>query len=488
MPTRSAHATSTTRGPGTASQRVAQWVSALRYDDLPPAVATAAKLHALDTVGVSVAGAVLPGESGTARAGVAVFQRMGGRGEASVIGNRTTVPAANAAFGNACLAHALDFDDIHTASRVHASTTVTPAVLAVAERLGSVGEDVVTALVAGNEVATRIGMGGPVHFQKHGFHATAVAGVLGAAAGACRLLGLDEDATARAFGIAADVAGGTNAWIARGDATKHLHAGWAAHNGIIAADLAQAGAEGPPGAFEGRYGLYEALTGYADVDLSAIVDSLGHEWETPKMAYKAYPSCYWMHGSLDAALEIRGQILDQLDRIASITAIVPTAAVAHVLEPEETRVRPLTPYAGKFSLQFSAAAMLLRGEIDLSTYTPRSLADADVLDLAARVDYQVSSTFDAGAQLYPGGLRVVMLDGRELVAETPEPRGTELNPLSEAEVLDKFRSTAGLGLPAERVIDLEHALTNLEHPGAVSRIGSALRHVPRGLDAEGPPV
>lgn len=461
----------------TASQRIARWVSTLAYEDLPPAVATAAKLHALDTIGVALAAAVLPGESGTARAGVAVFGGMGGRHDASLIGHAITIPAANAAFGNASLAHALDFDDIHTDSRVHASTSVTPAVLAVAERLGSPGPDVVTALVAGNEVAVRIGMGGPIHFQKHGFHATAVAGVLGVTAGAARLLGLDEDATARAFGIAADIAGGNNAWIARGEATKHLHAGWAAHNGIIAAELAQAGAEGPAAAFEGRFGLYEALTGHADVDLSPVVDSLGVEWETPKMAYKAYPSCYWMHGTLDAALEIRGLIADELEAVASMTAIVPTAAVAHVLEPRETRIRPLTPYAGKFSMQFSTAAMLLRGRIDLATYTPESLVDPDVLDLATRVGYEVSDAFDAGTQLYPGGLRVVMRDGREFVAETPEPKGTELNPMSRAEILDKFRSNAGFGLPDDRVADLEDAIVALEEPDSVSRIGAALRHV-----------
>jgi 2-methylcitrate dehydratase PrpD len=463
--------------PGTASERIAHWVSTLRYDELPLAVVKAAKLHALDTVAVAVAAAALPGEAATARAGVAVFASMGGRGEASIIGREELLPAANAAFANASLAHSLDFDDIHTDSRVHASTTVTPAVLAVAERLESQGEDVVAALVAGNEVATRIGMGGPVHFQKHGFHATSVAGVLGVVAATCRLLGLDEEATTRAFGIAADVASGTNAWIARGDATKHLHAGWAAHNGIVSADLAQAGAEGPPGALEGRYGLYEALTGHADVDLSAIVNSLGVEWETPKMAYKAYPSCYWMHGSLDAALEIRAQILGELDSVASMTALVPTPAVAHVLEPRATRIRPLTPYAGKFSLQFSAAAMLLRGRIDLATYTAASMADAEVLDLATRVGYEVSSTFDAGSQLYPGGLRVVMRDGRELVAETPEPRGTELNPMSEAEILDKFRSTARHGLSDEHVADLEDSIVNLEQPDAVTRVGAALRRV-----------
>ncbi|HEY8474334.1 MAG TPA: MmgE/PrpD family protein [Natronosporangium sp.] len=464
-------------GKRTAAQRIAEFVTGLRYDDLPEPVRQAAKLHALDTIGVAIAGAVLPGEAATARAALAVFAGMGGPPEASLIGRAERVAAAHAAYANAALAHALDFDDIHTDSRVHASACVVPAAFAVAERLGASGRDLVTALVAGTEVAVRIGMGGPIHFQQHGFHGTPVAGVFGAVASAAALLGLDPVAATRAFGVAGDAAGGTNAWIAEGTANKHLHAGWAAHNGILATDLAAHGAEGPPGVFEGRYGIYEALTGEADVDLSHVLDTMGTVWETPKQAYKAYPSCYWMHGSLAAARQLRDQLADQLDRIESVTAIVPTPAVTIVLEPRETRIRPLTPYAGKFSLQFSVAAMLLRGVIDLASYTAPSLADPRVLDLAARVDYTVSVAFDAGTQLYPGGLTVRLRDGREFTVEVPEPPGTELNPLTEDQLLGKFRANAGYGLAEAEVTELAEAIRNLEDPDAVPAVGRLLRRV-----------
>lgn len=461
----------------TAAQRIAEWVSALRHPDIPTEVIAAAKLHALDTIGVGIAAAVLPGEARTARAAVALFTQTGGREESSIIGQHRRVTAASAAFANGSLEHSLDFDDIDTDSRVHASTIVTPTALAMAERTGATGMELVTALVAGNEIATRIGMGGPIHFQKHGFHATPVAGVFGAVASSASLLHLDAATTTDAFGVAGDVAGGTNAWIARGTQNKHLHAGWASHNGILSALLAANGADGPVGVFEGRYGLYEALTGHPDVDMSRVLDTLGRSWETPLMAYKAYPSCYWMHGSLDAALTIREEISSQLDEIDTVTAIVPTPAVTIVLEPRETRIRPLTPYAGKFSLQFSVAAMLLRGRIDLETYGAASMSDEAVLALAQRVGYTVSQTFDQGSQVYPGGLAVRMLDGREYVVEVPEPRGTVLNPMSESEVLAKFRDTAGHGLERDGVAELESALLHLEEPGSVIAIAESLRSV-----------
>jgi len=461
----------------TASERIAGWVATLRYADIPSPVVAEAKLHALDTVGVAIAAAVIPGEAATARAAAAVAGELGGAAEASIIGRPDPAPAVHAAFANGSLAHSLDFDDIHTDSRVHASTAVTPAVLAVAERLGADGEDVVTALVAGNEIATRIGMGGPIHFQKHGFHATPVADVFGVVAGAASLLSLSPQETANAIGVAADTAGGTNAWIEYGSPNKHLHAGWAAQNGILSADLARRGAEGPPGALEGRYGVYEALTGHAGVSADAVVGTLGVEWETPKMAYKAYPACYWTHGSIDAALLIREQIADRLDEVESMTAIVPTPAVTIVLEPRETRIRPVTPYAGKFSMQYSTAAMLLTGRIDLATYTAAAMTDERVLRLAARVDYRISEAFDSGRQLYPGGLIVRMRDGREYRAEVTEPRGTQLNPMSADEVLGKFRTTAGYGLPATDVQRLEDALLHIEETRAVERVGELLRRV-----------
>jgi 2-methylcitrate dehydratase PrpD len=461
----------------TAARRLAEFISTLEYDAIPGSVVRAAKLHALDTIGVGIAAAVLPGEASTARTSIAVFVGMGGRAEASMIGVPERVPAANAAFANGSLQHALDFDDIHTDSRVHSSTMVVPASLAVAERGDADGRAFVTAMVAGHETATRIGMGGPIHFQKHGFHGTPVAGVFGVVASSAVLLGLDAETTAHALGIAGDTAGGTNAWIAEGTPNKHFHAGWASHSGVISADLAVRGALGPPGVFEGRYGIYEALTGRPDVDMEPVLGTLGSVWETPRCAFKAYPACYWSHGSIDAALAIRAEIAGELEEIDSIEAIVPTPAVTIVLEPRETRINPLSPYSGKFSLQYSVASMLLRGTVDLDTYTATAMADERVRELTARVGYVVSPAFDEGEQLYPGGLRVRMRDGREYVVEVPEPRGTELNPISEGDLLTKFRSCAGHGLTASDTDVLADAILNVEERGAVAQIGSLLRLV-----------
>ncbi|MDO9590986.1 MAG: MmgE/PrpD family protein [Microcella sp.] len=446
-------------------------------DTVPEAVLTSAALHILDTVGVGIGAAVLPGEADSARAALAVVQESTGASESSAYGLARKVSAPAAALANASLQHSLDFDDIHTDSRVHTSTMTVPAALALAERLGSTGRDVLAAVIVGNEVAARVGMGAPRHVQHYGFHGTPVCGVFGVAAGAAVLLGLDADQTAHALGIAADVAGGTNAWIAEGTSNKHLHAGWAAQNGIIAAQLAARGAKGPRLAFEGRFGFFDALGRASDVRAGDVVESLGQRWATAEIAYKAFPSCYWMHGSLGAAQQLRDSVLASLDQVTVLEAIVPSAAVALVLEPESTRLRPLTPYSAKFSLQYSVAAMIMRGFVDLTTYTTTAMHDEEILDLAARITWRVDPDLDAGEQLYAGGLRVVFSGGNERTIITHDPLGTVENPMSDGQIIDKFRSCASLGLGAEDVRLLEHLLLEIAQLPSVDAIGAVMRRV-----------
>lgn len=464
-------------GMPTAAQTFASFVSELDYANLPDSVTYAAKQHALDTIGVGVAAAALPNEAATARASVRLFGEQGGRADASIIGMPDRVPAASAAYANGSLEHALDYDDIHTDSRVHTSTMVVPSALAAAERAGADGKTFVTAMVAGHEISTRVGFGGPNHFQKHGFHATPVAGVFGAVACAAVVDRLDPDTVTNAFGIAGDVAGGLNAWIAEGTSNKHLHAGWASQNGVLSADLARFGAQGPASVFEGAYGVYDALTGRADADLAPVLATLGREWETSASAFKAVPACYWSHACLEAARQIRSEISERIDDIEHIEALVPSAAVTIVLEPRKTRIRPLTPYAGKFSLQYSVAAMLVHGVVDLDTYTAKALADEHVLEIAGKVDYTVDDELNALDQLYPGGLRLRLRDGSEFTTIVPEPPGTPANPLSDDALLEKFRSCAGYGLAASDVDELADAIMHVEDAGSITRIGELIRHV-----------
>jgi 2-methylcitrate dehydratase PrpD len=442
---------------GTAAERLAEWTGALTYEDIPGDVVEAAKLHLLDTLGCGLAAHAL----GVASEGRTAMAELGGEPQASVIGLDGPLPAANAAFANAMLCHGLDFDDTHSDSVAHVSTVVCPAAIAVGEAQGAGGRELVAAIVGGNEVVTRIGMAASGAFHARGFHPTAICGVFGATAAAARLSGAGAARTASAFGIAGSFAGGLFAYLDDATPTKPMHPAWAAHGGILAARLASLGAEGPPGELENRFGVYYAFVGDVrhEVDVDAQLADLGSRWETPRIAYKPYPACHFIHGSLGATAGLTGQV--DPDEVEEITVTVPEAAVALVLEPAAPKLAPRSDYEAKFSLQYSTAAMLVHGRVGVRTYTEEEIRDPAVLALAAKVRHETKeyATYPAA---FPGGVRIRLRDGRTLEADAPYQLGGPENPMDAAAVRAKFRENASLALGDAELETLEETVLAIE--------------------------
>jgi 2-methylcitrate dehydratase PrpD len=438
----------------TAAQRLADFTTRLAYDDVPPPVLEAAKLHLLDTLGCGLAANGL----GVATEGRAAMSALGGDAQASVIGLDGALPAANAAFANAMLCHGLDFDDTHSDSVSHVSAVVCPAAIAAAETAGASGRELATTIVAGNEVVTRIGMAASGAFHERGFHPTAICGIFGATAAACRLAGYDAATTTSALGIAGSFAGGLFAYLADGTATKPLHPAWAAHGALLGSQLAALGAEGPPSVLEGKFGVYHAFV-ERRVDLEDQLADLGVRWETPRIAFKPYPACHFIHGSLGATATICAEV--DPDDVDDVVVSIPEAGVSLVLEPAEPKLAPRNEYDAKFSLQYSTAAMLVHGRVGVGSYTDEAIRDARVLDLARKVRYETKD-YASYPAAFPGGVRVSLRDGRVLEAELPYQRGGPDNPMSADEVRAKFRENASLCLATAAVDELEDGILNLE--------------------------
>jgi 2-methylcitrate dehydratase PrpD len=436
----------------TAAERFAAFALELTLDDVPAEVVEAAKLHVLDVLGCGLAahGLGIAGEGRTAMA------ELGGEPEASVIGLDRGLPAPNAAFANAMLCHGLDFDDTHSDSVSHVSTVVVPAAAALAEARGASGRELLTAVIAGNEIVTRIGMATPGAFHARGFHPTAICGIFGATAAAARLSGLSVADTASALGIAGSMASGLFAYLDDATATKPIHPAWAAHGALVAARLASLGAEGPPGVLEGRFGLYHAFVD-TRIDLEPQLADLGERWETPRIAFKPFPACHFIHGSLGATASLLGEV--DPDEVEDVLVTVPEAGVSLVLEPAASKVAPRTDYEGKFSLQYSTAAMLVHGRVGLATYTPKALADERVLDLARKVRYEPKE-YASYPAAFPGGVRIALRDGRTLEADFPHQLGAPENPMSADQVRAKFRENAALA--GGSFEELEAAVLDLE--------------------------
>lgn len=428
----------------TAAQRFARFALELDLDAVPAEVAEAAKLHVLDVLGCGVAAHGL----GIAAEGRTTMAELGGEPEAAVIGLDGGLPAPNAAFANAMLCHGLDFDDTHSDSVSHVSTVVVPAALATAEARGAGGRELLTAIIAGNEIVTRIGMAAPGAFHKRGFHPTAICGIFGATAAAARLGGLSEEQATSALGIAGSMASGLFAYLDDATATKPIHAAWAAHGALLAARLAAHGGEGPPGVLEGRFGVFHAFVD-TRIDLEPQLRDLGERWETPRIAYKPYPACHFIHGSLGATGSL-GEV--DVDQIEEIVVTIPEAGVSLVLEPVESKLHPRSEYEAKFSLQYSTAAMLVHGRVGLASYTAEALADSRVLELVRKVRYETKE-YESYPAAFPGGVRIRLRDGRTLEAEFPHQLGAPENPMSADQVRAKFRENAALAGPGFEAIE-----------------------------------
>jgi 2-methylcitrate dehydratase PrpD len=452
-----------------ATERLAAFGGELRYDQIPAEVVEAAKLHLLDCLGCGLAAAGL----GIATEGSRAFTELGGEPQATVIALDARIPAVNAAFANAMLCHGLDFDDTHSDSVSHVSVVVFPAALAAGEAASASGRELLTAIVAGNEVVTRIGMAAPGAFHKRGFHPTAICGIFGGTVAAARLAGSDEAETVSALGIAGSFAGGLFAYLADGTATKPMHPAWAAHGSLLATRLASLGAEGPSSVLEGRFGLYHAFIGAEPgaVDLDSQLDDLGQRWETPRIAYKPYPACHYIHGSLGAT----SMLADDVDpnEIEDIVVTIPEAGVSLVLEPEEAKRTPRTEYEAKFSLQYSTAAMLVHKQVGVRSYTDDAIREVPVLDLARKVRYETKD-FATYPGAFPGGVRIRTKDARTLERELPYQLGAPENPMSADQVRAKFRENASLVLGDANVAALEEHVVSLEEHDDLSSFTSLL--------------
>ncbi|MGH8961618.1 MAG: MmgE/PrpD family protein [Jatrophihabitantaceae bacterium] len=462
----------------TAVQLLARFAVGCRDNELGDEIAADVTGRLLDVLGNCLAGrAETDGREGPDQAVLRVLASWGGAAESSVIGSDERWPAPNAALANGTFAHLLDFDDTHLPSVLHPSANIVPAALAVAEATGANTAQLLAAIAAGIEITNRLGMasylpedGNSLFFEK-GFHATSICGTVGAAAAAGLLYGLDETAVSSAMGIASSMGAGIIEANRTGGTVKRIHCGWAAHAGVTAAALAREGVTGPPTVLEGRFGFFQA---YLDgrYDAAALLDDLGTRWELLRTVYKPYPSNHFTHPGIDCALALRAAGLEPADVVA-IELGVAAPVLRTIAEPRAEKVRPLSGYHAKFSGPYTVARALVGGGglgLHLDDFTPASVADPQVLALSQRVDVVADERATA---LFPTAfaavVRVETRSGRRVEHRVDSSRGGPENPLSRAEVLEKFRLNSSRALGAAQTDELL---------GAVDRMTSDTASIP----------
>ena len=407
------------------SQVIGEFAAELKYSDIPHEVIEKVKLHVLDTLGLAIAGSTCK------EAGIVyqVIDQLGEGDACSLIGREKRAPLPSAVLLNCTLAHSLDFDDTHVQSIVHPSACIVPTALAVAEASHVDGKDLITAMVAGYETMIRVGLAAKGTFHDRGFHATPFCGVFGAAAVAGKIYGFSPLEYEHAFGICGSQAAGLQEFLNDGTWVKRLHAGWAAHSGVIAALLADKGYTGPYKVFEGRFGLFPSFFPEDTYDLNALCDGLGTRWETLSISLKPYPSCYFIHSYLDCAKYIKEENGLKIDDIEEIDCYVNSRTSSITCEPYEDKIHPATVYGAQFSLPFSVALILVKGDYSLPILGSDILHDENILQLASKVRCVLDEKMVCKG-FFPGRVSIRTIDGRVFAKELMHQRGSSENPMT----------------------------------------------------------
>jgi 2-methylcitrate dehydratase PrpD len=441
------------------TRAVADVLAGTRYGDLPSGVIEHTRRSVTDWLGSALGGSI----ERPARLAQQVAAGLGSSDEATVF-SAGRASAAAAAFANGVASHILELDDIHRGSTVHAAAPIIPAALAVAEREHADGRAFLAAVTIGYEAAFRIGEAvNPSHY--YFFHPTGTVATFGAAAAAGSLLRLSVDEMVHALGSAGTQAAALWEFNADGAMSKHLHPGKAAMNGILAADLARAGFTGATRILEGERGFFRAFS--TSFDASRMTDGLGTRWKIGENGYKMYSCCAHTHTAVDCALDVRARRRwsndDVLREVSGIT--IETYGPGYEIVKE---MNPRTPYQAKFSLGYCVAAAILEGSLGLEQFAdgrfgPDGVRDRAIAELLRRIRVVVADDLTATyPAAWPVRLTISTSSGAVERAASEYPRGNAENPVSTAELEQKFTTLVGSRFGTQTAAAMLNALHSIE--------------------------
>jgi 2-methylcitrate dehydratase PrpD len=431
---------------GKTEARIAEFIVETDPAAIPAESYRAAREGCFDCVGVALAGAVQPHARMIANFAASEGGGASG-GDCTVLGAGVRTAASMAALANGTIGHALDFDDMGGFG--HPSVALLPAALAIGEREGASGRDLLTAYVIGFEVGRHLSLGAHYNQGERGFHSTAVFGTLAATATACRLLGLDQQQTVMALGIAGSMPGGVVQNF--GTHTKPLHAGLVGRNSVTAALLARSGFLASDIIVESKVGWAAAYIGQGNYNPAAMVRDLGTVWTSKDtLVTKKYPCCGSNHSALDSLLALRREHGFQLDDVLEVE-VAGLPAISHVLLYPE----PSSAFQGKFSLQYTLATALVDGRVDIESFDADQLDRPALREALAKIEVKVCSNWDPAYEAHPSEnpVTVRLKDGRVVQRSTNRHHmhGSPTDPLSADELQAKFRSNARLSLADSQV-------------------------------------
>jgi 2-methylcitrate dehydratase PrpD len=473
-----------------ATEKTALFIEKARFEDIPEAALKQAKLGILDWIAASLAG--LKEEKESIHAFWVLLRELGGTPVSTIMGSDFMTSPVQAALVNGFIGHVLDYDETSTLVRSHLTAAVLPAVLALGERNGAPGRDILTGYILGYEVSLRVGQVLTPSWMKLGFHGTSLFGVFGAAAGCGKLLGLDSRKTRHALGMAASMASG----IAKnfGSMTKCLHAGFAAKNGVLSALLAEKGFTANETALEGQLGFFSTYGRNDNLNWDGM-ERMGNPWglETPGMLNpKLYPCCHGVATDIELALGIREKYVIPIKEIQEIEIHSQCRSLSAMLSSNyldtgdpldwgylgaPRQILPAIPKTGKegkFSKEYVFARALCEGGIHFWHFTDEAIKDPVIQDLMKKTKVYHNGRLEKISnehpeETWPYGTRVVirLKDGLTIEEEEIFTLGAVKRPLSMKAAKRKYYACVSDGLlsreEADQVFEMISLLDKLEN-------------------------
>jgi 2-methylcitrate dehydratase PrpD len=421
-------------------QRVAAW----RYEDLPPRVVRHLKLLLVDALAVIAGAARAPG---IPELNARLARWEPGGSATGLIGKRRYSPPS-AALANGAAAHALDYDDIHDAARVHSMCVVLPALLAAAEDAGPVdGKEFLLGLAVGAELDARLGLA-CFNSLAAGWHPTTLFGSLAASVAVGRLLNLETEKLRNALGIAFHQAGGSVQSAYDGVISKRLGPGFAARDAVISAFLAADGLTGTREPLEGKAGFF-ALHARGEVRPELLTEGLGSTWRIEEYSLKPYPACRCNHAAIGLAVSLHDEGLAP-DAVEEVEIRMSEANWKLVGKPYDASLDSVVH--AQFNAAYSFARALSDGRVGPRSYERPAITEAPVVSLAQRIRVVNDPAIDRDA-MEPVTVHVHLRGGRRQTRE-----GSKVKGMTERELLEKLRGCLEFGgyplSAAERLLEL----------------------------------
>lgn len=443
------------------SQRLSRHVCETDYAKLPSSTIHATKRALLDGIGVMLAASGLSEE---ARPFLAVAEASKDP-QATILGTGMRVSAEAAAFANGALAHALDFEDAFDGAPVHPNASLIPSALATAEAQGNVtGSQLIAAVATACDLVCRLGLSLERPMEEGGWYPPPILGAFGAVAASAILRGLTPRQLLDAFSLTLlQVSCPGEIKYSAKTIIRAVREAFPAKAAITSVELASRGVRGFDAPFEGKAGFFRLYV-EGEYDPDALFECLGKRFWIEELSFKPWPACRGTHAFIEAAQALaRDHRIDWRD-VHNID--LEGGEVQQMLfYPEEQKKRPSTPIDAKFSLPFTIALALVKGDVDLDSFSDEWRSNPDVLKLASRVSYHRREDWGR-ERATSGAVTLLLSDGRQFRSEIESALGSPARPLSDDQLCSKFIACAERArrpINREKADDLARRILNLEN-------------------------